>query len=281
MPLSEVAIARRMAKIAKNSTDPNEARLGGIMVRHLNDYLKGLELSPGAIIKGSAKGIGGKLNKADRMWQQQKNSEAIEKVIAKAEDSGGNFANALKTGIRGLLRKDIDAGGRLYTIEEKAALRKVLNGTITSKTVSSLRRLVPTSIGSFGPSAMAGYAGSSMLGPWTLPVQAAIGAAAIPATNAMARNAVNAARAVAVGAGRGTKATAGGRSSQITPKMGPLPATRMSHGLGRAGLGQALLNMQQSQALPPEVPLAAGGTEDDLRKQQRINWLKKSGQPWT
>jgi len=122
--LSEVDILRRVAQSAAKSIEPDEARLGSIMVGKIDDFLDGL--GP-ATLSGGKQSDAGKLFKDARgLWGRARKGELIEEAFEKANLQASGLENGLRVQFRSILNNKRKSRG--FNASEKAAMRQVVQG---------------------------------------------------------------------------------------------------------------------------------------------------------
>lgn len=177
MTISEMNTLRRVAQSAANSLEPDEARLGRIMLEQVDDFLDGLP--QGAFVGGKGPQAGPMLKEARDLWGRARRGEMIANAIEDASNQASGFENGLRTQFRSLLKNRRKMRG--FTNEQKVAMQKVVQG---GKPENVLRAL-----GKFGLTAdqsssmllsFLGIGGGATVG-------GVPGAIAVPALGTMAR----------------------------------------------------------------------------------------------
>jgi len=159
---SEIDTLRRVAKAAAASTEPDEARIGKIMVDKIDDYMDNLKPND-FFLEGDTGQIGAQYREARGLWSKAKKSELLQEAITKAKDQASGFENGLRVQFRQILNNKKKLRG--FGKEEIAAMRKVVQGTSAANLAkllgklgfseSQATQLVGTSIG-IGGGAMVG-----------------------------------------------------------------------------------------------------------------------------
>jgi hypothetical protein len=124
MTLTELDTMRKVARAAASSIDPDESRLGSLMVEKIDDFLD--DLPDQAVIKGQAQDVGPMYKQARGLWQRAKKAELLEDAVGKAKNQASGFENGLRAQFRSLLNNKKKMRG--FTAEEKAAMQKVVQG---------------------------------------------------------------------------------------------------------------------------------------------------------
>ena len=177
--LRQLDILRRIAQSAGRSVEPDERRLGGILVDKIDDYL--LNVGPQDVVAGNPAQATAALRQARRLWSRLKKGEEIEDLFARAEITAPNFSgsgreNALRTEFRALAKNAKKM--RVYTPAEQAAIRRVAKGGPVTNSLRMLGKFAPTGVVS---TALSGGTGAVIGGP--------IGAVGLPAAGFAARQA--------------------------------------------------------------------------------------------
>lgn len=166
---SEMDTLRRVAQSAAASTEPDEARIGSLIINKIDDYMDDLKPAD-FFLEGDGQNIGRQYKDARELWSRAKKSETIQEAITKAQDQATGFENGLRTQFRRILNNKRLSRG--FSADEKKSMRQVVQGTKAANTAKLL--------GKFGISE---NQATSMLG---MSVGAAGGAAAFGAPGAVA-----------------------------------------------------------------------------------------------
>lgn len=166
MSLSEVDTMRRVARAAARSIDPDEARVGRIVVEKIDDFMD--SLPDEAIVRGTAENVGPLYKQARGIWQRAKKSELISDAVEKAKNQASGFENGLRVQFRSLLNNKKKMQG--FTADEKAAIQKVIRGGGAENTLKFLGKfgftegqatsMLGSSIGVAGGAAIGGAPGA-------------------------------------------------------------------------------------------------------------------------
>lgn len=138
---------RKMAVGVSKSPDPSERALGGMIIGKIDDLMEGL--TPAHVVQGDAVKATEALSKGHAAWKTMRKAELIDDLVVKGEDqgmrtnSGGNVQNAIRQKLGSIL--DDPKKARLFSTEEKEAIRKIVRGTVTQNTLRQLGRLAPSS----------------------------------------------------------------------------------------------------------------------------------------
>lgn len=177
-PISNLDTLRKVARSAASSIEPDEARLGSIMVSKVDDFLDNLDQS--ALVGGNADEVGRKFKDARQLWQRARKGDDIEYAFERAKNQASGFENGLRTQFRSILNNKKKMRG--YTAEEKAAMEQVVRGGGLENTAKA--------IGKFGFSE--GQATSMLMGSLGVAGGAAVGgsagAVAVPLIGQVSKN---------------------------------------------------------------------------------------------
>lgn len=177
VPLSDIDTLRRVANASAISLDPDEARLGGILVNKIDDFLDNLKSQQ---LSKSGMDIGIKYRDARQLWRRAKKAEILQDAFEKANMQATGFENGIRVQFRSILNSKRKSKG--FTKEELDAMRKVVKGT-TSQNIAKM-------IGKFGFSE--GQASNMLLGSLGVAGGAAVGgpagAVAVPLIGQISRN---------------------------------------------------------------------------------------------
>lgn len=174
MRIEDIEQSRRfIQRNVSASMDPEEKRLGQIMVEQIDDYLEGLKPAdmtnrsdPSSVVQALGEG-----RAATRRY---KAAETVEVAGTKAArraastGSGGNEINAIRQNLRAILDNPKKARG--FRPEELAAMERVVMGTPAGNVARRLSRFSPTS---GGLSAMMHLGGAAAAPAVVLPISAA------------------------------------------------------------------------------------------------------------
>lgn len=177
-PISNLDTLRKVARSAASSIEPDEARLGAIMVGKVDDFLDNLDQA--ALVGGNADEVGRKFKDARQLWQRARKGDDIEYAFERAKNQASGFENGLRVQFRSILNNKKKMRG--YTPEEKAAMEQVVRGGSLENTAKA--------IGKFGFSE--GQATSMLMGSLGVAGGAAVGggagAVAVPLVGQVSKN---------------------------------------------------------------------------------------------
>ncbi len=176
--VTNIDTLRKVARSAAASIEPDESRIGNIMVSKIDDFMDNIKDSD--LINGSSANVGDKYRQARQLWQRARKAEDVDLIIDKAKNQASGFENGLRTQFRSLLnnKKKI----KMYTPDEVEAIKKVVRGGGVENTAKA--------IGKFGFSE--GQATSMLLGSLGVAGGAAVGggagAVAVPLIGQVSKN---------------------------------------------------------------------------------------------
>lgn len=122
--VTELDTLRKIAQASAKSVEPDEARLGSILVNRIDDFLDNVK--PSDFIKGKDANIGAKYKDARQLWRRAKKSELLEEAFDKARNQASGFENGIRVQFRAILNNKSKLRG--FTQEEKLAMQKVVRG---------------------------------------------------------------------------------------------------------------------------------------------------------
>lgn len=165
MTISEMDIMRRVAQSAARSLEPDEARLGRIMMQKIDDFLDNV---PGSSLQGAeGTNVGALFKEARGFWGQAKKGEMIQQAVEKAKNQASGFENGIRTQFRALLNNPKKMRG--FSDAEKDAMKQVVRGGPAENILKAIGKfgftegqassMLLSSLGSAGGFAVAGTAG--------------------------------------------------------------------------------------------------------------------------
>lgn len=176
-PLSEVEILRRVAGSAARSTDPDEARLGSLLVHQVDDFMG--SLSQQNLVGGDPAKVGALYKDARQLWSRASKAEILENSINRAQLAASGAENGLRNEFRSLLKNK--RMQKTFSEEERAAMKKVIDGGPIRNTLKALGKFGISEDGAIRMliPGLGTAAGAAVGGP--------IGAAAVPLAGQVAR----------------------------------------------------------------------------------------------
>lgn len=192
-----VDILRKIAVNVAKDGNPSERVIAGELIGRLDDMMENLGASD--VIQGNADEAAKAFTRARDLWKTFRKSELIDNLVTKAEDqalstnSGGNIQNTIRQKLRSIL--DNPKTARLFTDEEKDAIRSIVRGTATQNALRIIGRLAPSSNSWLGPilggMGAGGYAAGGLPGAAIAVGVPAAGTAAKAGATALTQGAVN------------------------------------------------------------------------------------------
>lgn len=175
---SAMTLQRQLRRAAK-STDPEEARLGAVMLDKFEDYMTALP--DNAFVGGNGPQAVKAWGQAKSDWATFRKGQTLDDAITTAHRKAAKFGGS---GFENALRNEFDklAGNerkmRFFTKEERDLITAVAQGTPIANALRQAGKFAPTGVVGTTLSGLAGY------GMWGLP-----GAAITLGVGGMARNA--------------------------------------------------------------------------------------------
>jgi hypothetical protein len=190
LTMKDMGIVRRLAKSAKNSIDPDEARIGREILAHIDDNMRQIP------------GISEKFTAADKLWSMAKKSELLDKAVTAAKETASGFENGLRIEFRKLLKK-AHAGKLQLSPQEMMAMQKVVEGSVPANILKGLGKLGPAPGGAGNAllAVLAGSGGYALGGPLGMVAVIGGGYASRLGAQALTKGAAEKARGIVAGAG--------------------------------------------------------------------------------
>lgn len=135
--VKDLQIMRRIAGSAAGSIEPDERRLGSIMIDEIDDYVS--RLGSGALRSGDVGTVSSDLANARNVWGRMRRLEIVDDIFENAQNQASGFENGLRIGFRQLLKNKKKMRG--FSPEERKAMEAVVQGTATSNTLKRLGKL--------------------------------------------------------------------------------------------------------------------------------------------
>lgn len=145
--LRQVDLMRRVAKSAAGSIEPDERRIGSLIVDKLDDFVGGLKQAD--LVSGDAETATAALGEARGLWARARKADMIDDALERGErraastGTGGNADNATRQNIRSILDNPRKARG--FSDEEQAAMERVVRGTPMQNAARLIGKLSPES----------------------------------------------------------------------------------------------------------------------------------------
>jgi hypothetical protein len=122
--ISEIDTLRKVARGAARSIEPDEARIGSMLIERIDDALD--TLSPDDFLNVKPADIGSKFKDARQLWGRAKKSELLEDAFERAQNQASGFENGLRTQFRSIINSKKKSRG--FTQEEISAMQEVVRG---------------------------------------------------------------------------------------------------------------------------------------------------------
>lgn len=168
--VSDLDTARKVMQSAARSVEPEEARLGRLMIDNVDNYLDNLR--PESMILGGQRGseVGAMYREARGLWQRAKKAQLIDQAVELAGDQLAGFESGLRNQFKNLLGRITRNKLKGFSKDEVAAIRQVVRGGKVENTAKALgkfgfsedqavRMLVP-GLGVAGGAAVGGPVGA-------------------------------------------------------------------------------------------------------------------------
>ena len=179
--LAEMEILRRVASNAAQSVQPDERRIGAIVIDAIDKTVERMGSGSRELVE------------ARRMWSQMRRLEVIENAIEKASLQD-DFVAGLRTQFKALVRNPKALRG--FSDVEKAAIRRVAVGSATENSLRALGKLLsPRGITGAALTGGAAYGGAGV-GAIAIPLA---GTALKSVSDSATHHAVDVARATVSG----------------------------------------------------------------------------------
>ena len=125
--LAEMDTLRKVARIAEQSLDPADARLGSLITGQIDDFLD--KASPRTMIlpEGRVQNIGQTYRTARELWGRARRSELVGDAFERAQLQASGFENGIRAQFRSLLTNKRTR--KLFNKEEIKALSRVVQGS--------------------------------------------------------------------------------------------------------------------------------------------------------
>lgn len=121
LSVSQLDTLRKVAQNAAGSQDKSTARLGGIAIQKIDDFMDDF---PESEIGGEQ--VGALYKQARTLWRQASKSELLEQAVEKAKNQASGFENGIRVQFRSILNNPKKAKG--FTGDELDAMKAVVRG---------------------------------------------------------------------------------------------------------------------------------------------------------
>lgn len=122
--LTNIDTLRRIAQSAASSIEPDEARIGNILITKIDDFLNNVK--PVDFAKAPGVNVGAKYKDARQLWGRARKAEVLEGAFEKARDQASGFENGLRTQFRSILNSK--KSSKMFSGDELNAMRSVVRG---------------------------------------------------------------------------------------------------------------------------------------------------------
>lgn len=141
--LIDIDTVRKTASDASRNVDLQDARMSGIVLDKIDDFMDNLKISDfEKSTVSSAKevrNIGGRYRNARQLWNRARKSEILDEAFAKADTAGPGFEQGLRTGFRQIVNnKKLRKG---FSNDEMKAMKLVVKGSTAANITKQLGRL--------------------------------------------------------------------------------------------------------------------------------------------
>lgn len=166
--LKGLDIARQVTRGGYTTTNPKNNAALEIVVDEIDDAIHGL--TPNDIIMGKSKEGVNALLKARELWTRVRKNEAFADAVESARlraastGSGGNVENATRQELRRFVDPKIKSGQKNWTPEEAAAIKEIVQGTLTQNTLRLAGKLSPQGNGIMAALGVGGAMTNPVLG---------------------------------------------------------------------------------------------------------------------
>lgn len=133
IPFREIDLLRRKAGVpGANMAVPLESRLGTTAIEGVDDFVR--NLTPDQVSAGDAQSLPALIGKARDIWSKMSKSQLIDDAM----EASGNYLSGSASGIRNQFARILksDKLSRGFSEVEKAAMRRVVNGSIPEKVLN-------------------------------------------------------------------------------------------------------------------------------------------------
>jgi len=136
--LDELDELRTVANNAAKSIDPSQKAPAIAIIDEIDTFLD--DAGPDILnLPKDAPNVGKEYRAARKIWGRARRGELIEEAFVKAKDTASGFENGLRIEFRKILKNKRQS--KFFTLDEKAAMRKVSEGTKASNLAKLIGRL--------------------------------------------------------------------------------------------------------------------------------------------
>jgi hypothetical protein len=166
--LKGIDVARQVTRGGYTTTNPKNNAALEIVVDEIDDAINGL--TPNDVIMGKSKEGVDALRKARELWTRVRKNEAFVDAVESARlraastGSGGNVENATRQELRRFVDPKIKSGQKNWTPDEAAAIKEIVQGTLTQNTLRLAGKLSPQGNGLMAALGVGGAMTNPVLG---------------------------------------------------------------------------------------------------------------------
>ena len=219
MTIKEGQTLLKTLRTAQKSADPDEARLGSMMVDEFDSFLDSLPSQ--AFISGNGDEAIVQWGRGRVQWARAKRTETIENIMHDARMHDGGFARGLRAGFKDILKSKNAKKRRGFSVDDIEAMRDFVDGGPLQDLMARIGN--GSGLPGVGVGGLTG-------GP--------VGAVAVPIVGGLARRESNRQAAKVAEQLRAQVATPGGLPQRPLRALGSLPAGL--NALGAMGSGALL-----------------------------------------
>lgn len=132
--VSEIDTLRKVARSAARSIEPEEARLGSIIMSKIDEGLDNLKQTQ--LLNGQGAEVGGLYRQARNLWGRARRSELIDESFEKARNQASGFENGIRVQFRSILNNKKKLKG--FKPQEIKAMQRVVRGGGAENTAKAL-----------------------------------------------------------------------------------------------------------------------------------------------
>ncbi len=142
LTVTEVDTLRKVVQGAAGSLNKTESAIGNTMLDTIDSFLDSAGTDVLSRPAGVAADIGKRYKVARDLWGRARRSELLDKAVIEARDVASGFENGIRQEFRKLLKNKKQS--RFFSVEEKAAMRQVVQGTKSANLAKLLGALAFT-----------------------------------------------------------------------------------------------------------------------------------------
>lgn len=248
LDIREVDTLRKVLRAAASSPNSADSGMAKQMIARIDNYMS--NLTPADVTAGNAQTAVKMITGARSLWSRKAKGDIIEEAMTRA----GNAATGLENGLRNEFRSLLKSSKHNWTPEERAALRRVVNGGLGANALRFLGTFgySPDQARSFLGTVIGGSVGAAAGGPVGMVALPAVGTGARIAARELAKSRAAQASAVVRNGGQAPFSPQAARAAEA-PVTGTLDA------LGRgAGVPWFLDMASGGRRQPLEITVTKG-----------------------